>query len=117
MRESIAAEEAADSKAVDLERIMDETGEDKVFAAMGVAKTFNAPFMGVAGTCHQTAAHDAGVPFLAGAHSSPFHASVAAGTSDGTQSGSRTWTIALRASSSSRSAFPYSCETAPLLRA
>ncbi|GJE91719.1 ARM repeat-containing protein [Phanerochaete sordida] len=39
VRESIAAEEAADSKAVDLERIMDETGEDKVFAAMGVAKT------------------------------------------------------------------------------
>ena len=39
VRESIAAEEAADGRAVDLERIMDETGEDKVFAAMGVAKT------------------------------------------------------------------------------
>lgn len=39
VRESIAAEEAADGKGVDLERIMDETGEDKVFAAMGVAKT------------------------------------------------------------------------------
>ena len=38
-RESIAAEEAADSKGVDLDRLMDETGEDKIFAAMGVAKT------------------------------------------------------------------------------
>ncbi|KIP02790.1 hypothetical protein PHLGIDRAFT_95597 [Phlebiopsis gigantea 11061_1 CR5-6] len=37
-RESIAAEET-DSKTVDLERIMDDNSEDKVFAAMGVAKT------------------------------------------------------------------------------
>ena len=37
-RESIAAEET-DSKTVDLERIMDDSSEDKIFAAMGVAKT------------------------------------------------------------------------------
>lgn len=35
-------------------------------AAMGVAKTFNVPFMGLAGTYHQQAAKEAGVPFIAG---------------------------------------------------
>lgn len=35
-------------------------------AAMGVAKTFNVPFMGLAGTCHQQAAKEAGISFIAG---------------------------------------------------
>ncbi|KAH9850512.1 lactam utilization protein lamb [Lenzites betulinus] len=34
-------------------------------AAVGVAKTFNVPFMGLAGTCHQDAASELGVPFIA----------------------------------------------------
>jgi len=34
-------------------------------AAIGVAKTFDVAFMGLAGTCHQTAAHEMGVPFIA----------------------------------------------------
>ena len=34
-------------------------------AAIGVAKTFNVAFMGLAGTCHQKAAEEAGVPFIA----------------------------------------------------
>ncbi|OSD02242.1 lactam utilization protein lamb [Trametes coccinea BRFM310] len=34
-------------------------------AAVGVAKTFGVPFMGLAGTCHQTAAEELGVPFIA----------------------------------------------------
>ncbi|EKM51428.1 uncharacterized protein PHACADRAFT_263558 [Phanerochaete carnosa HHB-10118-sp] len=34
-------------------------------AVMGVAKTFDVPFMGLAGTCHQEAAREAGVPFIA----------------------------------------------------
>lgn len=34
-------------------------------AVMGVAKTFNVPYMGLAGTCHQQAAEEAGVPFIA----------------------------------------------------
>ena len=39
-RESIAAEEAVDGKGLDLDNlVMDDTGEDKIFAAMGVAKT------------------------------------------------------------------------------
>ncbi len=35
-------------------------------AGMSVAKTFNVPFMGLAGTCHQEAAEEMGVPFIAG---------------------------------------------------
>ncbi|KAI0820845.1 lactam utilization protein lamb [Trametes gibbosa] len=34
-------------------------------AAVGVAKTFSVPFMGLAGTCHQDAARELGVPFIA----------------------------------------------------
>ncbi|OCH84482.1 lactam utilization protein lamb [Obba rivulosa] len=34
-------------------------------AAIGVAKIFGVPFMGLAGTCHQAAAEEAGVPFIA----------------------------------------------------
>ncbi|PSR81276.1 hypothetical protein PHLCEN_2v6436 [Hermanssonia centrifuga] len=34
-------------------------------AGMSVAKTFNVPFMGLAGTCHQEAAEEMGVPFIA----------------------------------------------------
>ena len=37
-------------------------------AALGVAKLFNVPFMGLAGTCHQAAAQELGVPFIAGAY-------------------------------------------------
>ena len=33
---------------------------------MGVAKTFDIAFMGLAGTCHQTAAEEMGVRFIAG---------------------------------------------------
>ena len=36
-------------------------------AAVGVAKTFSVPFMGLAGTCHQKAAEELGVGFIAGA--------------------------------------------------
>ena len=36
-------------------------------AAVGVAKTFNVAFMGLAGTCHQKAAEEMNVPFIAGA--------------------------------------------------
>ena len=35
-------------------------------AALGVAKLFGVPFMGLAGTCHQEAAKELGVPFIAG---------------------------------------------------
>ena len=35
-------------------------------AVVGVAKLYNVPFMGLAGTCHQTAAQELGVPFIAG---------------------------------------------------
>ena len=35
-------------------------------AAVGVAKIFNVAFMGLAGTCHQTASKELGVPFIAG---------------------------------------------------
>ncbi|KAI8976309.1 lactam utilization protein lamb [Trametes punicea] len=34
-------------------------------AAVGVAKTFGVPFMGLAGTCHQSAAEELGVRFIA----------------------------------------------------
>ncbi|KAM5532001.1 hypothetical protein V8D89_014335 [Ganoderma adspersum] len=34
-------------------------------AVVGVAKLYNVPFMGLAGTCHQTAAQELGVPFIA----------------------------------------------------
>ncbi|KZT03046.1 lactam utilization protein lamb [Laetiporus sulphureus 93-53] len=34
-------------------------------AVVGVAKTFGVPFMGLAGTCHQAAAEELGVPFIA----------------------------------------------------
>ena len=39
---------------------------DLARAVVGVAKTFNVAFMGLAGTCHQTAASELGVPFIAG---------------------------------------------------
>lgn len=39
---------------------------DLARAVMGVAKMFNVAFMGLAGTCHQQAAEEAGVPFIAG---------------------------------------------------
>lgn len=66
-------------------------------AVMGVAKTFNTAFMGLAGTCHQQAAEEAGVPFIAGRF-------VLAASSSTTidiviQSGSLTWSTAPRASS------------------
>ena len=35
-------------------------------AVVGVAKTFNVPFMGLAGTYHQAAAEELGVGFIAG---------------------------------------------------
>ena len=35
-------------------------------AVVGVAKMFDVPFMGLAGTCHQAAAKELGVPFIAG---------------------------------------------------
>ena len=35
-------------------------------AAAEVAKTFGVPIMGLAGTCHQQAAAELGVPFIAG---------------------------------------------------
>ncbi|KAI0739996.1 LamB/YcsF family protein [Daedaleopsis nitida] len=34
-------------------------------AVVGVAKLFNVPFMGLAGTCHQVACTELGVPFIA----------------------------------------------------
>ncbi|RDX40071.1 LamB/YcsF family protein [Lentinus brumalis] len=34
-------------------------------AVVGVAKLFDVPFMGLAGTCHQAAAQELGVPFIA----------------------------------------------------
>ncbi|KAH9938895.1 LamB/YcsF family protein [Epithele typhae] len=34
-------------------------------AVLGVAKLYNVPFMGLAGTCHQTAAKELSVPFIA----------------------------------------------------
>ncbi|PIL28052.1 hypothetical protein GSI_09804 [Ganoderma sinense ZZ0214-1] len=34
-------------------------------AVVGVSKLYNVPFMGLAGTCHQTAAQELGVPFIA----------------------------------------------------
>ncbi|KAI0706698.1 LamB/YcsF family protein [Earliella scabrosa] len=34
-------------------------------AVVGVAKLFNVPFMGLAGTCHQAACTELGVPFIA----------------------------------------------------
>ena len=39
---------------------------DLARAVMGVAKLFNVAFMGLAGTCHQKAAEETGVPFIAG---------------------------------------------------
>ena len=39
---------------------------DLARAAVGVAKTFGVAFMGLAGTCHQTAAEEQGVKFIAG---------------------------------------------------
>ena len=41
-------------------------------AVMSVAKTFNVSFMGLAGTCHQQAAEEMGVPFIAGAFAGSF---------------------------------------------
>jgi len=38
---------------------------DLARASVGVAKTFGVPFMGLAGTCHQEAAKELGVPFIA----------------------------------------------------
>ena len=35
--------------------------------AISIAKTFGVTFMGLVGTCHQAAAAEAGVPFIAGA--------------------------------------------------
>ena len=35
-------------------------------AVVGVAKMFDVPFMGLAGTCHQAAAKELGVAFIAG---------------------------------------------------
>ena len=35
-------------------------------AAVSVAKSFGVVFMGLAGTCHQQAAEELGVPFIAG---------------------------------------------------
>ena len=39
---------------------------DGARALVGVAKTFKVPFMGLAGTCHQAAAEELGVEFIAG---------------------------------------------------
>ena len=39
---------------------------DLARAVVGVAKTFDIAFMGLAGTCHQTAAEEIGVKFIAG---------------------------------------------------
>nr|VWO96168.1 Maackiain detoxification [Ganoderma boninense] len=35
-------------------------------AVVGVSKLYNVPFMGLAGACHQAAAQELGVPFIAG---------------------------------------------------
>ena len=37
-------------------------------AAVGVAKLYGVAYMGLAGTCHQAAAKELGVPFITGAH-------------------------------------------------
>lgn len=39
---------------------------DLARAVVGVAKTFNVPFMGLAGTFHQQVAAEMNVPFIAG---------------------------------------------------
>ena len=39
---------------------------DLARAAVGVAKSFNVAFMGLAGTCHQKASEELGVKFIAG---------------------------------------------------
>jgi hypothetical protein len=39
---------------------------DLARSAAGVAKTFDVAFMGLAGTCHQAAAEELGVKFIAG---------------------------------------------------
>ena len=75
-------------------------------AAVGVAKLFGVPFMGLAGTCHQTAAKELEVPFIAGmSHflSPPVAASRRARVAYvystlGMQNGLPTWTIAPRGS-------------------
>ena len=36
-------------------------------AVVQVSKSFDAPFMGLAGTCHQQVCEEMGVPFIAGA--------------------------------------------------
>ncbi|KAH9884322.1 hypothetical protein C8Q73DRAFT_770713 [Cubamyces lactineus] len=47
--------------------VYDMTARDPALAraAVGVAKTFNVPFMGLPGTHHQAAAKELGVPFIA----------------------------------------------------
>lgn len=42
---------------------------DLARAVVGVAKLYKVPFMGLAGTCHQSAAEELGVPFIAGTYS------------------------------------------------
>lgn len=76
-------------------------------AAVGVAKTFDVPFMGLAGTCHQAAAEELGVPFIAGTPSD-FHRTQEVAITDlrRAQSGSPTSNIAQRVNSLSRSEFP-----------
>ena len=48
------------------------TARDPALArsVVNVAKLYDVPFMGLAGTRHQTAARELGVPFIAGL---PFH--------------------------------------------
>lgn len=77
-------------------------------AAVGVAKTFDVPFMGLAGTCHQAAAEELGVPFIAGTPSNqplPERKRCRLLIS-AAQSGSPTSTTTPRVNSSSRSEFP-----------
>lgn len=40
-------------------------------AAVGVAKLYGVAYMGLAGTCHQAAAKELGVPFITGASMTP----------------------------------------------
>lgn len=69
-------------------------------AAVGVAKTFNVAFMGLAGTCHQRAAKDLDVPFIAGESCPPFEGTrVHTMSRTSVQSGSLTWSTVQRESS------------------
>ena len=62
-------------------------------AAVGVAKLFGVAFMGLAGTFHQVAAEEMGVPFIAGELSLIPHISPTDITCPCWQNGSLTWSM------------------------